>query len=185
MLIKQTTMKQLKKDIKFIGNIVRRVTGGNPFANDRTRDNVDARFIVYKLSRDFLKVPYTRIGKALNRNHATVLYGCKQVDFLVETDNEFRRNYNACLKIMVDTDLTNVAVGEVDFVDLVETKTELKNITEEYESLKKELEIRSWDMIQKAFADIEFDVIRGVMNDRNCPFQLNRTLKKVLVNKIK
>lgn len=185
MLKKQTTMRTLKEEIKFIGSIVSRVTGANPFSNDRKRDNVDARFILFKLSRDFLNASYQKIGKILNRDHATVLYGCRQVDQLVKIDKNFRRDYTTCLKILTDTDLAKEAMGEVDIIDLVETKTQLNDMTVKYNELTKNIELTAWAMIGEHFAKIENSVIRGVMNDRNCSFQLSRTLKQVFVNKIK
>lgn len=178
-------MNRLKEDMKFIGDIVNRVTGANAFANSRTRENVDARFILCKLTRDFLGAPYNRIGKVLKRDHATIMYACKQAISLAEADKEFRRNYSTCLKIITDTDLGRDNLGDVNIIDVVELKGLLSDMTKKHSELLNNIEMNTWDIIAEHFSTIENSVIRGVMNDRNCPFQLNRTLKKVLVNKIK
>lgn len=54
-------MNTLKEDMKFMGDIVNRVTDANSFSRDRTRDNVDARHILCKLTRDFLVHPTIRL----------------------------------------------------------------------------------------------------------------------------
>ena len=185
MLKKQTTMSRLKEDMKFIGGVVNRVTGANPFSGDRTRDNVDARFILCKLTRDFLGAPYNRIGKVLKRDHATMMYACKQAISLAEADKEFRRNYSTCLKIITDTDLGKGKIGDVNIIDVVELKGLLNDMTKKYDELLSNIEMNSWDLIRENFLGIENSVLRGVMNDRNCSYQLNRTLKKILVNKTK
>lgn len=121
----------------------------------------------------------------MNRDHATILYGCKQASSLIQTDKQFRRNYSTCLKIISESDIGKGKLSDVNIVDVVELKGLLNDMTKKHDELLSNIEMNSWDLIRENFLEIENSVLRGVMNDRNCSYQLNRILKKILVNKEK
>ena len=54
---------------------------------------VFARACYYKICRDMLGVSYGRIAKTVNKNHATVMHGIKMVNNLIETDRQYKNEY--------------------------------------------------------------------------------------------
>jgi len=66
---------------------------------NRTRFVVDHRFLYYKLCKMFIpNISLERIGKAVNRNHATVINGLEQFESLFNThDFAANRTFNLCV----------------------------------------------------------------------------------------
>ena len=66
----------------------------------RKREIVQARQIAMKLSYELCKnAPLSYIGKKLGgKDHATVLYAIRTVSNLIESDREYRKEYEAILK---------------------------------------------------------------------------------------
>ena len=48
----------------------------------RTEGIVNARFISYYLSRKFTNLSYTQIGHKFNKDHSTIMHGCKKAEEL-------------------------------------------------------------------------------------------------------
>ncbi len=59
----------------------------------RDRDFVEARGIYYKLLRKYTNMTYLKIGKTVNKDHATVLYGSKVFKYWLEQDEELLNTY--------------------------------------------------------------------------------------------
>ena len=57
----------------------------------RRRDITYMRAIYYKLCKEFTLEPLHRIGKTINRNHATVLNGLKTFEHVI--DNFWEKEY--------------------------------------------------------------------------------------------
>tara|TARA_R100000541_G_scaffold15843_5_gene25322 strand:- start:4860 stop:5216 length:357 start_codon:yes stop_codon:yes gene_type:complete len=64
----------------------------------RKREYVDARRIAYHILRSIHGLPFQVIGKEFDKNHASVMHGIKDVDFLIKTDPFFRETYNKVIK---------------------------------------------------------------------------------------
>lgn len=59
----------------------------------RKRPIVEARQLIMYLSKKFTKHSLKQIGKFLgNRDHTTVIYACRTVEDLIETDEKYRQN---------------------------------------------------------------------------------------------
>ena len=56
----------------------------------REREFVKVRQITMYFLREFTTLSLARIGGFYNRNHATVLYACNQVNNLYDTDKKYR-----------------------------------------------------------------------------------------------
>lgn len=67
------TMKMLKEIMKLVSEQY----GLDITQTNRRKDLVMARWVYYKLCRDFTPASLAEIGKSLNKNHATVLHGLK------------------------------------------------------------------------------------------------------------
>jgi len=66
----------------------------------RKRDVVDARRLAYTVFRDIYSYTYQRIARVFNNDHATIIFGYKSAQDLLEVDKEFRHNYNRCLDLL-------------------------------------------------------------------------------------
>ena len=54
--------------------------------NCRERDFTEARAMYYKLLRKYTNMTYSKIGKSVNKNHATVLHACNSFDWWTKQD---------------------------------------------------------------------------------------------------
>lgn len=62
--------------------------------NTRKREYVEARCLYYKLAKEYTKLTLERIGAVLNRDHATVLHGLKNVwDHALVTNEDVYDTY--------------------------------------------------------------------------------------------
>lgn len=60
----------------------------------RKRKVVEARQVLMKYRRDILGQTTGKVGEHYNKDHATVIHACRNVDNLLETDKDFRFRYN-------------------------------------------------------------------------------------------
>jgi hypothetical protein len=81
------TIKEVKKIVDNYYNI-------DISKKTRKRELVYARFIFYKLCKEFCKVrTLSRIGKAVKRDHSSVLYGVREFKNILFQDDEFEKDY--------------------------------------------------------------------------------------------
>lgn len=67
----------------------------------RTRSLAQARFIYYKLARKFCRyVSLEKIGKAVNRDHSTVVHGLNQFDYEAEYDDYMKDVYDKVYNLL-------------------------------------------------------------------------------------
>lgn len=62
-------------------------------SKSRKREVTDLRHIFLVLVKEFTPYGLAKIGAIVNRDHATVVHSQKKVDRLLETDKEFRQQY--------------------------------------------------------------------------------------------
>lgn len=60
----------------------------------RDRDFVEARGIYYKLLRKYTNMTYLKIGKTVNKNHATVLHAAESFPYWLKQDEGLLNTYN-------------------------------------------------------------------------------------------
>jgi len=63
----------------------------------RRHEVVFARGCYYKIVREMLGLPYSKIAKSLNKNHATAMHGIKMVNNLTETDKQLKHDFDSLL----------------------------------------------------------------------------------------
>ena len=61
----------------------------------RKRNIIDARTVFYHLLYNE-GYSLTDIGRAINKNHATVINGLRLFEIILKTDVQFNTNYNVC-----------------------------------------------------------------------------------------
>ena len=71
---------------------------GNIKEKTRQREYVDARRIAYHILRSLHGLPFQVIAKEFNKNHASVIHGIKDVDFLIKTYSYFKETYDKTIK---------------------------------------------------------------------------------------
>lgn len=80
---------------------ISRVTGcpTNELLNKRRSQLVQPfRTLMYLVCREKTWQPFTEIGNALNRDHATILQGAKRGKLLIKKSRKMRRIYNEVIK---------------------------------------------------------------------------------------
>jgi len=76
--------------------------------NIRSRKLAIGRHTIFKLIKDNTKLSLTEIGKFLNKDHSTVLYGIRKIENLTELYEEEREHYKA-----IENELTfNISCNE-------------------------------------------------------------------------
>lgn len=66
---------------------------------NRKREYVEARYIVFYILVKHFKWKLERTGKFYDKDHATVLYGIKTVNNLMQTNKEFRSKVSSLIDI--------------------------------------------------------------------------------------
>lgn len=69
----------------------------------RKRDLSEVRMMVFKLAYQFSGKPFIKIGKYFNRDHSTVIYGCKTCDDLTDTNRSYKIRYDELHACIVNT----------------------------------------------------------------------------------
>ena len=99
----------------------------------RDRDFIEARAIYYKLLRKYTNMTYTKIGRSVSKNHATILHACNNFDWWLKQDEGLLNVY------------TKVKEKFSDYLgyEKVDKKLEynLERLFENYIDLKKQYEI--------------------------------------------
>lgn len=88
----------MKNSEKLIIEAVESATGVlDIIKKTRKREYVDARRIAYMIFRETQFYTFEKIGELFNRNHATVLFGIRSGQSLIDFDPKFKENYLQCL----------------------------------------------------------------------------------------
>ena len=125
-------------EIKVIQELVKEDTKIDISTIRRKREIVEARALYYKLCREYTYKSLTEIGKSVNRDHATVLWGLKHFDSWANQNVTLRSSYvNIKCKIetLKEEALNNISKEET-FID---KWAKLKNANELLVNTNKEL----------------------------------------------
>lgn len=99
-------------------------------SNLRTRECVQARFIYFKLAKTFCRYSsLSAIGREVNRDHATVLYGLSKYDSEAKYDVYMDDVYNKLYNNIVIEKLPPAKEKNIDkvFKDIIYRLTKLEN----------------------------------------------------------
>jgi hypothetical protein len=119
---------KFESDFSSFRNLILNHLGVDVFSKIRKREIVEGRFIYSKL---LYEAGYTfkSIGRALGKDHSTVIYYRQQFEDLYITEKEFRMKHNLIKEVLTESD-------EIEFVKKV-TRAEYK---EQVVFLEKKLE---------------------------------------------
>lgn len=75
------------------------------FTKSRKREISDARQMLMYLAKKLTKMPFTAIGSRIDRNYATVIYACKNIEERLSLEKQLRDDINA-----IETALTSACM---------------------------------------------------------------------------
>lgn len=75
-----------------------RLTRDFLLGRSKRRDIVEARFVAMAAIRDQLRLSYPDVGAIFNKDHGSVMHGCRQVQNYLETDRKFKARWPRVLK---------------------------------------------------------------------------------------
>jgi|TARA_B100002052_G_C15887171_1_gene602072 intein/homing endonuclease len=99
----------------------------------RIRKVIDARRLYSGILRDLFSLSYHRIGKILNKNHATIIHNMQQHEFFVKNLKSYKKNYEDIERLlMIDSNYYIHEIKEVerqmdDLADRLNDLIEKKN----------------------------------------------------------
>lgn len=67
---------------------------------NRSRSNVEARQIIFKILRTEIGLTTVKIGEIFNVDHSTVVYGVKQANNLCESNLNFKQKYESIIQLI-------------------------------------------------------------------------------------
>lgn len=85
-------------ELEFIKEKVENETGLKLETKSRDLDSTIARWLYFKIAKLNTGYSLNEIGRLVNRNHSTVVYGLKNVDYELNTSKALQHKYN-----MLDT----------------------------------------------------------------------------------
>lgn len=88
-------MYPIKNDSELLLSIIEKNTQINILERKRSRDIVDARMIYSKILRE-KGYTFPQIAKSMRKDHSTVIHYIKTFDFLVNTLNDMKHDYQIC-----------------------------------------------------------------------------------------
>ena len=71
------------------------------FTKSRKREISDARQMVMYMAKKHAKMPLTSIGTRLSRNHATVIYACKNIEQRLPFEKQLQDDVTAIEKTFI------------------------------------------------------------------------------------
>lgn len=74
----------------------------------KNRIVMEARFYTYWLAKNYTMFSYPRIGKALNRDHTTILHGVRKINGLLDSRDDRAVHYCKQLKEELDRRFGNI-----------------------------------------------------------------------------
>lgn len=178
--------KNMRLQLDAVVKTINAITCAEVNSDDRKRENVDARFIFYKIAKDIYKLSFTKIAKYLNKHHATILYGIKQFDLLFETDKRFRESFNSIVALLDEPDIDAIIVESKDlFLKYIQERNEHLATKEECKRLSLQIKKQTNDYILDAFKNFSTLSIERILREPTIPSSLSNILIDHLENREK
>jgi DNA-binding transcriptional MerR regulator len=114
----------MKNDLLFIKTTVENVTGIEDLATrNRAYEVTMARWLYIKIARENTKYSLKSIGNVIDRDHATVLHGVRNIDFELSYNSDLQTKYDRALIIS----LSKLNTQNIEQIDqrISELKSEL------------------------------------------------------------
>jgi len=105
----------------------------------RKKEYVEARAFYYRLMRQHTRLSLYEIGKSVNRDHASVIHGMKQLHDWIQVDASLKAKYR-----ILDNKLKEYKAGqeiEINEAEIIDTNIKLKERVKLLEELIKEKDL--------------------------------------------
>lgn len=121
----------------------------NKITNSRLRENVMHRHAFSHAVRESTRMSLKKIGQIIGRDHASVIWGCKNHDANYRYDSDYRIIYhsisNEIKEILLDSGVVPKSIAETNDVKEVHFKflalsRKLRSVTMELRDYKKEVQ---------------------------------------------
>ena len=169
----------LKQTLDTIINTINFVTNADVKSKNRKRQNVDAKYIYYKISRETTSLSTADIGMYVNRDHASVLHGLKKFKDYYKLDQSFRRTYNRIISLMIDNKF-DFSIKDID-TQFVELKDTYSLLVEEHHKLKLNFDTKLKDKLIEVCESIDFITLKRLQSgkiDKRLMKAVNHVLDK-------
>ena len=133
-----------------IVNVVSNVTGATLKSKIRDEHTVFSRWIYFKIAKTLAFKGLNKIGREVNRDHATVIHGLANVDLILQ-DQKYNYFYNKALQEL------GVQPKEINILEEIELKEDKPN----YDKLKELVNI---------IKDLKVDTLNELIDNRIKPF---------------
>lgn len=100
-------------ELEFIKEKVENETGLKLETKSRDLDSTIARWLYFKIAKLNTGYSLTQIGGLVNRDHSTVIYGLKNVDYELKTSKALQRKYNM-LDVICKAHLNYKKTSDID-----------------------------------------------------------------------
>jgi chromosomal replication initiation ATPase DnaA len=116
--------------------IVSKVFDTNINIKTRKRNNVEARMIFSKILREDGNT-FESIGKAINKDHSTIVYYVNQASVLIKQSIELSDKYLECKNCYIDN--LDVVLPQMKYDELKDEVVELKLLVNQLTSERREI----------------------------------------------
>ncbi len=127
----------MKNDLLFVKKTVENVTGIEDLATrNRAYAVTLARWLYIKIARENTKYSLKSIGNIIDRDHATVLHGVRNIDFELSCNSDLQTKYDRALIIS----LSKLNTQNIEQIDqrISELKSELLRLEVKRKSILNE-----------------------------------------------
>jgi hypothetical protein len=100
-------------ELEFIKEKVENETGLKLETKLRDLDSTIARWLYFKIAKTNTCYSLNKIGSLVNRDHSTVVYGLKNVDYELKTSKELQYKYNK-IDTICKAHLSYKKISEID-----------------------------------------------------------------------
>jgi len=121
--LKSSTKLYFKKTREVVNSIFR----VDIMSKSRKRNVVNARMIYSKILRE-KHISYNVIGKSILKNHASIIYYIKSINWLLAYDKPLLDKYNDCLELLNDDDVSYSHLNKAELVLLIKQLHKQNNL---------------------------------------------------------
>lgn len=126
--------------------------------NVRQRPYVEARAVFYKIMKELYGKSLSSIGRRVNRTHASVINGLRNIDNWMVYDVELKQKYDSIMLQIIDTnkEIEEYLSYEEILDQNISLRSDVQNLSLTIQSLEKELNRR---VVKEYRFEILFDRI--------------------------
>ena len=130
--------------LRLLADMVTNITQFDIRLKTRRREYVEARYIYYKIAKDTYHYSLSRIGEEVNRDHATVMHGLRNVEGWLSSDKMFKEKYERVVKYFnekIESGHMTTEIADDIIADNAILKSENEMLSDKVSSLSLQLKL--------------------------------------------